>query len=230
MSEKYGEIKIMNQDEYINYYNRNSRGHELKKSMIYEYSRSADGRQYYHIKQEWPCWNSYRKKPEIVVYDSSEPIVYLKSDQILNTENNDKLLDNLKKNNTYIIHVIGREDIHYYYDSISNRNEKRKKTSIFFIDNCCNYYQSETDTNSDYYPSFIANQNISNKQLPKYIIDSIKNMKNIINDDINQYLDLLNQINLNISALDEENKTLKIKLDEQLKVNEMLSKRLFELI
>ena len=174
MTEKYGEIKIMNQDEYIKYYNKNiPRGdHILEKSKIFYRNFYSN----YSYDYEWPDGHSnVIKNSEIVVYDSSEPIVYLKSDQILNIENNKKLLDNLTKNNSYIIHVIG---IEFHQKS---EGKIYKKREILFIDNYCNYHKITTgNINEDYYHTFISNENISNIPLPNSIIDSIKNMKNII--------------------------------------------------
>jgi hypothetical protein len=250
MSQKYGEIKIMNQDEYIEYYNKNKifRDPKLKKSEIYyrQHPRYDEHRYYYWY--EWPNGNAIDlKNTEIVVYDSSEPIVYLKSDQILSPENNEKLLENLKNNNTYIIHVIAIE-----YHS-KNQGNISKRRNILIIDNNCNYYQLLTGgDNYDKYCYKLTNKNISNIQLHNSIIDSIKNMKDIITTNIfteleqnhiHQYLDLLCQVNQSLSKLDEQNKMLlstlntqeshiqdlQTKFDEQLKLNETLCKRLFEL-
>jgi len=41
---------------------------------------------------------------------------------------------------------------------------------------------------------------------------------------------IINQINLNISKLDEENKSLTSKLDEQLKLNKELHEKYYSLI
>jgi hypothetical protein len=237
MTEKYGEIKIMNQDEYIKYYNKNKprRDSTLEISKIYyrNHTNYNENNKYYYS-SEWPDGNSMDKKNTgIVVYDSTEPIVYLKSDQILSIENNKKLLDNLTKNNSYIIHVIGIEYLHIYTEY---QEVRQRRKSILFIDNCCNYYEIKTgNINEDYYHKFTTNNIISNIQLPNSIIDSIKNMKDIIsnNNHIHQYLDLLRQINQTLLyKLDEQSsqiQDLQSKLDAQTKLNETLCKRLFEL-
>jgi hypothetical protein len=246
MSQKYGEIKIKNQDEYIKYYNKNKpmRDSTLEKSKIYYRQHPRYDEHRYYYTREWPDGNTVDlKNTGIVVYDSSEPIVYLKSDQILSPENNEKLLENLKNNNTYIIHVIAIEYHSMWQGNIS------KRRNILFIDNNCNYYQLlSRDNNVDYYHYKLTNKNISNIQLHYSIIDSIKNMKDIIithihpeleQNHIHQYLDILCQVNkqnqdlqLKLDEqlkLNKQNQDLQLKLDEQLKLNETLCKRLFEL-
>jgi hypothetical protein len=243
MSEKYGEIQLGNQNEYIEYYNQN--GGNTKVYQLYNYSTSYNGEPNYHFINE--------SNSPIILYDSTKPIIYFKSRNILTNEqryfnnshefinNHTKLQNKLNENNSYLIHVIAIEIFHDSYD-FNNNPKKCKKTFILFIDNCCNYYEVGTgNTSEDYYHSFVCNDNISNKKLPNRIIDSIKNIKSIGSSDyIKNFLELLNEINQNELfkiqdlqiKLDEkniENQDLQTKLDEQLKLNETLCKRLFEL-
>ena len=246
MPQKYGEIQLGNQNEYIEYYNQN-KNLITNINQLYTYSTSANGQPNYHITRE--------SNSPIILYDSTKPIIYFKSRNILTNEqrhfnnyhefinNHTKLLNKLNENNSYLIHVIAIEIFHDSYDF--NNPQKSKTTFILFIDNCCNYYEVITgNRNEDYYDSFVCNvgnQNISNKKLPNRIIDSIKNIKSIGSSDyIKNFLELLNEINQNElfkiqdlqSKLDQkniENQDLQSKLDEQLKLNDTLCKRLFEL-
>ena len=236
MDEKYGEIKIMNQDEYREYYTGRKYYTGVIRDLptnIYTYrwhspppGSFCDPQSNFRISCEQPG--------DIILYDPSYPIVYIKSVQLYNIVNT-ILLDEIKNNNTYIIHVIAT-------DSIIDYDGKANIRNILFIDNCCNYYEIGSPPGYDYYGYYKNHNNISNIPLSNSNIDSIKIMKDILpyvynshdkaNNPIYKYLDLVKQSNqdkFNLNAQSSQIQDLQSKLDEQTKLNETLCKRLFEL-
>jgi hypothetical protein len=111
MSEKYGEIQLGNQNEYIEYYNQN--GGNTNVYQLYTYSACYNGQPNYHFIHE--------SSSPIILYDLTKPIIYFKSRNILTNEqryfnnshefinNHTKLLNKLNENNSYLIHVIAIE-------------------------------------------------------------------------------------------------------------------------
>jgi sulfur transfer complex TusBCD TusB component (DsrH family) len=117
--ENYGEIKICEiygNKEYV----------EIQESLKVEISK-----------------RSYYDNPRYNILLTVNDKIYLNSDNILNILNKPKLLEKLKENNSYIIHII---DIKYKglqsltYGNNFHSSSLSEKKVIVFIDNYCNYY------------------------------------------------------------------------------------------
>jgi len=170
MSINYGEIKIDeigNQNEYIEYHKKLNINSNLTRYNIYTYHinlYSRDEGSRYNIKSEY---NSTIETPlNIILYDLDSSKIYFKSNNILSIKNKQKILEKLKENNTYIIHVVYNVTI-----------EENKTYEIIFIDNCCNYYIFKTGSNNQDYFVYEYTNNFSKVNLTHSVIDSIKKIK-----------------------------------------------------
>jgi hypothetical protein len=175
--------------------------------------------------------------------------IYLNSDNILNILNKPKLLEKLKENNSYIIHII---DIKYKrQQQIGDRfvqNVLFENKEIIFIDNYCNYYimrcsgTSQTCDNCGNHSinhsnifSFSEMKSSNKIKLHNSVIKLIKQMKGndiLINDRNNNICEIFTHfIKLNeelISELNESKILLKENQDEKDKEITLLKSKLAE--
>ena len=181
--------------------------------------------------------------------------IYLDSDNILNILNKPKLLEKLKENNSYIIHIIDikykrLEYLTYGNSTTLSVHALSEKKVIVFIDNYCNYYlftckgstQSESTLgqkcgsfNHSNIFSFSEMKSSNKIKLHNSVIKLIKQMKGndiLIDDRHNNICEIFTHfIKLNeelISELNESKILLKENQDEKDKEIALLKSKLAE--
>ena len=183
----------------------------------------------YGLEEFYKVQKHARRNPPNNILNIHENKIYVK-DNVFNLENRTKLVNKLKENNSYIIHIM--EFTYITYDNIRNGpssyiDSKREEQEIIFIDNYCNYYAFRQETAkiqinngytnfiTSYIFKFIEYKNIKQIKMPNFIIDFIKRIKTShdiwnINHSIHPISSIIEGITLSLDVLNFKNKEIEI--------------------